>query len=255
MSSRRRQRPFVNQRPSASSGVVSTIPREPEGVPGVSPSISRAPSAEFIPGFQAGGGIPVQSAPAIRAQAVKLFAEYGADFPEQGFTPFYRTISFAATDITNLPVGGFVDKVLEDVPNGVGLLLFDAKYQWLESGTDPYDANALAAMQSDQAINGTITVDMVVDGTPVVDQVANLFDPSTSTQNRVRGFARLNENVLQFGNSPSVIYVQQNSTLAARFYHNRTPGNPPACFLFQVAGYSCPNKLLSGLLRRTRSSN
>jgi len=256
MSSRRKARPFANQRPTSSAGAVSNQPRQiPTGMPGGVSPYSLAPGVEHIPGFDVGGGIPVGPAPGIRAQAVKLFAEYGADLPEQGFTPFYRTISFAATDITGLPVGGFVDKTLEDVPTGVGLLIFNAKYQWLESGTDPFDPNALAAMQDDQAINGTITVDMVVDGAPVVDQQSTLYDPSTSASTRVRGFARLNDNVLVFGNSPSVIYVKQSSVLGARFYHNRTPGNPPEAILFQVAGYSCPSKLLDGLIRRTRSSN
>jgi len=261
MSSRRTARPFANQRPSVSAGAVSPQPRYVDQRPpmqtshGISPSHSIAPSAEYIPGFMQGGAIPVAPAPAIQARAVKQFANYGVDLPEQGFTPFYRTLSFAATDITSLPIGGFVDKTLENVTTGVGLLIYNVQYQWLESGTDPYDPNALAAMQDDQAINGTITVDLVVDGTPTVNQQSTLYDPSTSLSTSVKGFARLNNNVLVFGNSPSVIYVKQSSVLGARFYHNRTPGNPPEAILIQVAGYSCPNKLLDGLIRRTRSSN
>ena len=247
MSNRRKSRPFANNRPTAGSGVIIQPPQLP------SPMMSRAPDAQFIPGRQSGGHIAVAAPPVPSTTRVTLQAEYGADLPERGFTPFFRTQSFAASEVTSLPVGGFFQISLDEVPKGVGLLIYEMKFQWLEDGTDPFDPNALSPMQNGQALNGTVTVDFTVDGTPVVDQQSTLFDPSTSTATSVRGFARLNDNLISFGNSPSVVYVKQNTSLGARLYHNRTPGNPPAAFLVSVSGYSCPNKLLTGLIRRTRS--
>lgn len=195
----------------------------------------------------------VSGAPAIETTPVSPREVFGADLPPRGFVPFYRANSFAATSVTSVPIGGFFEVVIEKVPNGTGLLIYDIEYKWLEDGTDPLDANALSEMQSMQAINGTITFDVLVDGAPYVNNDQQLYDPSTSTVNTRRGFAKLNTNLLAFGNSPSVLYVKQNQTLTARFYHNRTPGNPPTSIYVCLRGYSCPFTNFQKVQRKTRT--
>ena len=183
---------------------------------------------------------PVAGAPAIQTTAVSPREVYGAELPPKGFIPFYRAQSIAATSVTGVPVGSFFEVVLESVPTGTGVLLYDVEYKWLEDNTDPLDPSALSQMQDNQAINGTITFDLLVDGSPATNQEQNLYDPATATSSRRSGWAQLNSNLLLFGNSPSVLYVKQSQILTARFYHNRTPGNPPTALYVSLKGYSSP---------------
>ena len=197
---------------------------------------------------------PLQGEPAIQTVAVSPREVYGVDLPPKGFVPFFRAKSIATTLVTGVPQGSFYEVVIEDVPSGTGLLIYDIEYKWLEDNTDPLDPQALSEMQSNQAINGTITMDMLVDGTPSVNNEQSLYDPySSSTLTRV-GWATLNTNLLLFGNSPSVLYVKQNQTLTARFYHNRTPGNSPTALYVCLRGYSLPYNNFQKVQRKTRTN-
>jgi hypothetical protein len=179
---------------------------------------------------------------------------FAADLPPKGFVPFYRTHSIGATLVTGVPEGSFYEITMEDVPSGTGLLLYDVRYKWLEDNTDPLDPQVLNEMQSQQAINGTITLDLMVDGASSNNNEQKLYDPYSSTTITRRGWALLNTNLLQFGNSPSVIYVRQGQTLTARFYHNRTPGNVPTALYVSLKGYAVPFNNYQKIERKTRNT-
>lgn len=196
---------------------------------------------------------PVAGAPAIETVAVSPRELYAADLPPRGFVPFYRSHSIAGTLVTGVPQGDFYEIKMEDVPRGTGLLLYDVQYKWLEDNTDPLDPNALSEMQSQQAINGTITLDLMIDGTPSNNNEQKLYDPSSGTTLTRKGWALLNTNLLLFGNSPSVIYVRQGQTLTARFYHNRTPGNVPTALYVSLKGYSVPFNNFQKVESKTRN--
>lgn len=196
---------------------------------------------------------PVAGLPAIETVPVSPREVYGSELPPKGFVPFYRAQSIAATLVTSVPLGSFYEVVIEEVPTGTGVLLYDVEYKWLEDNTDPLDPNALSQMQDNQAINGTITFDLLVDGSPTTNQEQDLYDPATGTSNRRAGFAELNTNLLKFGNSPSVLYVKQSQILTARFYHNRTPGNPPTALYVSLRGYSSPYTNFQKVTQKTRT--
>jgi len=196
---------------------------------------------------------PVAGPPAIDTVAVSPREMYGSDLPPQGYVPFYRTQSIATTLVTAVPTGSFYEIVMEEVPSGTGLLLYDVQYKWLEDNTDPLDPQALSEMQSQQAINGTITVDLMADGVPSNNNEQKLYDPYSATTEVRRGWATLNTNLLLFGNSPSVLYIRQGQTLTARFYHNRTPGNVPTALYLSLKGYSVPYTNFQKVQSKTRT--
>jgi hypothetical protein len=229
-----------NKRPSERTGALSTRSWTEKTPPGVR-----------VPG--SGLPTPVAGAPSVRTTPVSPRELYAADLPPAGFVPFYRVRSTPAANVTGVPLGSFFEMVLGTIPEGSSLLIYDLRYQWLEAGTDPLDANALSEMQSQQARNGSVTFELLVDQATTVNSVENLLDPATGLAAQRRGFSLLNTNLLSFGTSPSVIYIQQGQVLTARFYNNRVPGNPPTAFLASVQGYTMPYVNFQKIKEKTRN--
>jgi len=208
------------------------------------------------PGGRASGAnlpTPVQGPPGIMAKAVALREAYAADLPPPGFRPYYRSVAVNAANVTALTVGQYFQAPLDAVPTGADRIIYDVRYVWLEDNTDPLDPNAFSAMQDFQAMNGTISLELVVDGISPVDLSQTLFDPATATQVNISGFTQLNTNLLLFGNSPSVMYAQQGQTINARFRLNRVPGNPPTSLMVQLLGYTAPHVNVQKIKDKTRT--
>jgi len=195
---------------------------------------------------------------------VRLVQEFITKLPSRALVPYYRTLSVNGPNTMGLLTAAAptTRAQIDNVQTRLTRIIMDMRQFWLDLGSDPVDGNVYQRLQADQAINGRVPFELLLDGTSPFNVEFNVMDPGAGvTPPRTgSGFLALNDNLLEMGGAePVAVYVQENQRIQCQWYLARDaannvalPAHIPNAMCVELRGFTMPTAEFDRVLELVR---